>query len=79
MTDFYPFTIKVKFEMKKKIPKIPKKNEIKSKPPKSKIVCGEATIACDAIMPVLLQVNEVWFCILWWRHVVTTLIQAVIW
>lgn len=31
----------------------------KSKKAKTKIVCGEATIACDAIMPVLLQVNEV--------------------
>lgn len=42
--------------MKKNQNKIYKKNEkIKNK----KIVCGEATIACDAIMPVLLQVNEV--------------------
>jgi hypothetical protein len=33
----------------------------------------------DAIVPVLLQVIEVWSSILWWRHVVTTLVQEVIW
>lgn len=66
---------KVKFEMKKR----KDKNQTKTKPKEEKIVCGEATIACDAIMPVLLQVNEVWYCTLWWRHVVTTLTLAVVW
>lgn len=48
----------------------------------SRLVSGKTCVvrrfhACDAIMPVLLQVNGICFClILWWRHVVTTLIQA---
>lgn len=29
-------------------------------------------------MPVLLQVNGICFCILWWRHVFTTLIRAAV-
>lgn len=37
---------------------------------------GDSMPVTPLDMPVLLQVNGICFCLLWWRHVVTTLIQA---